>query len=761
MNLKDLYDEDIINKSTRFVIDHLINDPDYNYFNNTIQNEEQERVWEDLNKSPKVNDDNFNFDLTLERRKLIFLVFSFHNISTSNYCRYFDKKYISSTGYKNDILEVIEMGKLILSKFKTNEIPITITVTNLFGVSWCLKLPMPLRISDEIKYDDKQKDPAVTSKKENLFLTNQFSYIDLFESHFQVEPQIKVVNDSEIPEAYLNDISANFRINKTLLEHIEPINFQEPKCDDVVNVTEASSYIDKFILYPAFKLLNGIFSEHNRNKIIRIEKQLGLNPQVKADFTIEYNKNNANFTIPIEIEIAGISKSYEMRDMENENKFDEIFEEIVYQMISNNSTIGFGIDLEYYNYFNNTIQNEEQERVWEELNKSPKVNNDTFNFDLTLERRKLIFLVFSFHNISTKNHYRYFDKKYISSFIFLDDIEEVFKTGFSICDEVLLDIKQERNQNGIPIRKSILRATSYLFGVSWSLKLPMSLRIPLVPDPNDKSYPAFYYNSTSSSDNLVPEILEDYFQVAPKNNVEISDTFFEDLIDNFRIDIDLLQRIGLLGFQDSPGPVRNKATVSSYIKIFIFSPTKNILNGIFRMSKNDNKTILLSQHDGLHPDVPSDFLFIDSKTKSKIIPIQIRIRGVSDAYESRNDHNQTFCEIFNQVAYSMITNNSKLGFVMDMECILIVQFEDIRPLTRRKCFKDNMFHINCRMRCIKYLESNYSIVLLLTLLTSHYFTNIPRNQLSHMKTLLKTLEMSIEDKLAVKANYFHEIRFEI
>ncbi|KAK6464384.1 hypothetical protein DFJ63DRAFT_70148 [Scheffersomyces coipomensis] len=414
-----------------------------------------------------------------------------------------------------------------------------------------------------------------------------------------------------------------------------------------------------------------------------------------------------------------------------------------------------------YNYFNNPIQNEEQERVWEELNKSPKVNDDNFGFDLTLERRKLIFLVFSFHNISTSNHYRYFDKKYISSFIFLDDIEEVFKTGFSICEEVLLDIKQERNQNGNPIPKSILRTTSYLFGVSWSLKLPMSLRIPLEPDPNDKSYPAFYYNSISSSDNLVPEILEDYFQVAPKNNDEISDTFFEDLIDNFRIDIDLLQRIGLLGFQDSPGPVRNKATVSSYIKNFIFSPTKNILNGIFSKSENENNTILLSQHDGLHPDVPSDFLFIDSKTKSKIIPVEIRIRGVSDAYESRNDQNQTFCEIFNQVAYSMITNNSKFGFVMDMECILIIQFEDIRNLSRRKCFRGNSFYINCRMRCIKYLDSDYSITLLLTLLTSHYFANIPRNQLTHMINLLQTLEMTVEDKLAIRANYYDEIRYGI
>ncbi|KAK6461050.1 hypothetical protein DFJ63DRAFT_320460, partial [Scheffersomyces coipomensis] len=411
-----------------------------------------------------------------------------------------------------------------------------------------------------------------------------------------------------------------------------------------------------------------------------------------------------------------------------------------------------------YNYFNNSTQNEEQEKYWKELCENfeiKTVSKKTNKFNLTLERRKLIFLVFSFHNISSKNYFRYFDKDYISSKEFERDISQVINKGFKL---VIIEMERKRKLYKKGNIKSIINIVSNLFGVSWGTKLSLPLRILKENKTRVGSLSTrrlFHRNSRQSLNIPVPKVFEDYFQVVPRINelnvCEITNNYLDSLISELRIDRCSLEKIEYSGIGKSRWSGYNKCIVINYIEQYVLNPTCNLLDIMFCESKKHK--ITLGLQEGVDPDVISDITIKFHKSKSEviIIPVEVKTGGVSSAYESRNKENKkSFHEIFNQISYQMITNNSKLGFIMDMESILIVQFEDIRNVSRKQCLNDYQFHLNCRMRCLKYLESDYSINLLLVLLSNQCFIRVPKTQLTHMNELFHTLEMTERDKQDIK-----------
>ncbi|KAK6461043.1 hypothetical protein DFJ63DRAFT_214901 [Scheffersomyces coipomensis] len=363
MSLVSLLEYEIIDKSMEFVVDHLIADPNYNYFNDTIENQAQEKYWEELleikepeesNKSEIQNEgdevksdikESKKFDLTLERRKLIVMIFSFHNISSRNYFSRFDKEYMKSETFELDIAKVIkagtrhiasEMERRIKESDKLNIESITDCVEHLFSMSWTLKLPIPLKISNTAL-----KDGSIKQNSKSNFT---YTIRNIFEDHFQIEQNIVESDDGEIPDSYLDLLIEDFKIDAYLLAKFDDISFEQERFH-IKNESTVSQILYQYVLKHIGDILDSIFSENQEDSIIGVTKEVGIDLRIIPNYGFVKSDNNTKLSVPIEIKNGNIFDAYKSRKS-NPKKFLSLFNQVVFQLASYGSNIGIALDLE-------------------------------------------------------------------------------------------------------------------------------------------------------------------------------------------------------------------------------------------------------------------------------------------------------------------------------------------------------------------------------------------------------------------------------
>ncbi|KAK6461044.1 hypothetical protein DFJ63DRAFT_314837 [Scheffersomyces coipomensis] len=361
MNL--LYDYNIIDRSVKFVIGHLMADPDYNYFNNLTENQLQETYWQELMETNEPEESikiqyegdkvKSKFNLTLERRKLILLIFSFHNISPANYFSCFIKEYITSEDYEFDLTDIIAEGFKYINnegfsyietevKRRTTESEELIiesiqkAIKSLFSISWTLKIPISLGISTE-----NESTGAIKSTSKS-----KFTYIsgNIFEDHFQIEQNFDESDNGEIPDAYLDLLIADFKIDAYLLAKFTNIGF-EIGLLDVETEASVSHILYQYVLKHTGLILNAIFSEKERQRTITMLSKFGIDLRIIPNYGFVKSDNKTKLSVPIEIKNGNIFDAYKSRKS-NPKKFLSLFNQVVFQLASYGSNIGIALDLE-------------------------------------------------------------------------------------------------------------------------------------------------------------------------------------------------------------------------------------------------------------------------------------------------------------------------------------------------------------------------------------------------------------------------------
>ncbi|KAK6201365.1 uncharacterized protein RJT21DRAFT_34770 [Scheffersomyces amazonensis] len=203
--LKTLYE------STEYVVDKLINEPDYNYFNNAIQKDLLNKNWQELVSSQKSHEKDYSLMILNNEARLVFLLFNYHLPTSDNPFEKLDKNYINSPHYFPDIEFLIdyahhELDSIILEILCKKQIlrktQITNMVHRLFALTSSLFFP-PLA--------------EIPSKQKPQFKTLYRIHKDLFDEHYQFIPQSGNQDKMQITDKFLQEAIDNFELNKQLL----------------------------------------------------------------------------------------------------------------------------------------------------------------------------------------------------------------------------------------------------------------------------------------------------------------------------------------------------------------------------------------------------------------------------------------------------------------------------------------------------------------------------------------------------------------
>ncbi|KAK6202507.1 uncharacterized protein RJT21DRAFT_1899 [Scheffersomyces amazonensis] len=204
-----------IQKSTRFVIDHLLNTRNYNFFGDNEQEKDLNNSWSQFIETlPKETDAASK--LKSNRMRMAFVASNYHVISSKNPSSKLDRDYVASLQYRKDLDSIYSFLKLGTSKLldetgKQLEYKRKMTlenmVLNLFKTAIILSLPVPL-----LSENDKNVSASASVRSISKY-TNKAT---IFNTHFQINPS-PVEN---FDEEFINGIFSayGFALSMFLLE---------------------------------------------------------------------------------------------------------------------------------------------------------------------------------------------------------------------------------------------------------------------------------------------------------------------------------------------------------------------------------------------------------------------------------------------------------------------------------------------------------------------------------------------------------------
>ncbi|KAK6202505.1 uncharacterized protein RJT21DRAFT_112462 [Scheffersomyces amazonensis] len=335
-------DLDTIQKSTRFVIDRLFNTPDYNFFGDKEQEEELNNSWSQFIETlPKETDAASK--LKRNRMKMAFVAANYHVISSKNPSSKLDKDYVASLQYRKDLDSIYSFLKLGTSKLldetgkqleDEEQTTLENMVLNLFKIAIILSLPVPLLDAPERESEQSENDinQGITASAQSLRLvTNYVSRATIFDTYFQINPS-PVEN---FDEEFINGIFRNLIIDFEFLLTVTPVLQSNGFKFDYINESIVSDIVRIYTLFPVTSLVP---SEEPL-------PQHSVFSKVRTDFALIIEKDDKWFQVPVEIKPTGILKAFQQRnDERNNTTFLDLFNQVVYQMITFKSRLGFAID---------------------------------------------------------------------------------------------------------------------------------------------------------------------------------------------------------------------------------------------------------------------------------------------------------------------------------------------------------------------------------------------------------------------------------
>ncbi|KAK6461052.1 hypothetical protein DFJ63DRAFT_314844 [Scheffersomyces coipomensis] len=343
-------DINILENSTRFIINHLKDEPNYNYYNDPQQKQQFDHGWNQLIQ--KQQDYNGPDDLLKRNReRLTYLLNNFHIITPENPYPKFDEEYIFDEHYPRDLFaatqdiyfNISSLTRTILKEGNEEYIPsskdfIVDLVRKLSSLSWFFSVPMPQRGKVE-DFDSKDEHHF---KYDNSFVTRDDDsqskglpcYMDGGQPVF--ETRFRYVDKSNFQDMISSEIDLHqFKIDKLYLMDSECIGYYK-------GITHNKSiYFEQCLVQPVQKLLKGLFQE------VVLEKNYDRVETIIPTCSLSINKLGSEFSIPIEFKVRGICDLIEKsKDDCNNHDFNRFLNQIVYQTVYYQSEVGLAIDFD-------------------------------------------------------------------------------------------------------------------------------------------------------------------------------------------------------------------------------------------------------------------------------------------------------------------------------------------------------------------------------------------------------------------------------
>ncbi|KAK6463140.1 hypothetical protein DFJ63DRAFT_334697 [Scheffersomyces coipomensis] len=370
-----------------------------------------------------------------------------------------------------------------------------------------------------------------------------------------------------------------------------------------------------------------------------------------------------------------------------------------------------------YNFFNDATAKAEFETEWNHL-----VSNQIDDEEHFLEnnRTKLVFLVYNYHVLVPGKHFNKLSKCYLYSEQFYLDFDRL-----SSLSGILFDALYQTFTGPTDSNPAICRCIGQLYNLS------LIMAMPLVPT----TYPIL-----ESSSEMIPfsRIMKFYFELNPKVTL-INDDYINRLIHRFVVDKALLGKWGTIHQTNEKQILQemDELQFSRYICSNILLPIQSIL------LKKFNYAEVLNASE-LYVDV-SEFSIRVRKSRGYLkVPIEIQESDISIAFN--NQDSVKWKHIMNRILYVMLAYKSKLGFVIGVDCLLIVQIDETPDLFRLD--GTQAYSINCHTRCIKNDDMKYSIPLLLIIFLVDYFQNVKESDQNSMSLLFNNLKRDGTDYIS-------------
>ncbi|KAK6199531.1 uncharacterized protein RJT21DRAFT_121913 [Scheffersomyces amazonensis] len=358
--IREYIDHATIKESTKFVIQKLINETNYNYFNDPIEKENINKEWQRLiEKLPEPVDEESK--LEINRRQLAFKICNFHIIVPEN--TILDEEYIVSHQYMEDLLIVNDLVRdEVMHYVRNNNLYkptsidrdlIELSVDNLFSISRSVSVPIPrfkINSNNEIDpniYESILSPTSIipidyppTSYRESSRHSRLSSSNYTLKSHtFLTLLQIKAIsNENNFAD---NSLKMNFDkliIDKAALQTMKPFVFRIPRRDELYFSYEGivSTYIHHFILHAVMHFF------HDDESPKRYQS-----PCLNSNCSISYNPDNHEFNVPFDIKDQGVFEAYQNRNNQlKDTGFHELINEAIYNCLYCKSHIGFVIDMD-------------------------------------------------------------------------------------------------------------------------------------------------------------------------------------------------------------------------------------------------------------------------------------------------------------------------------------------------------------------------------------------------------------------------------
>ncbi|KAK6461051.1 hypothetical protein DFJ63DRAFT_314843 [Scheffersomyces coipomensis] len=354
--VNSINDSDILENSTRFVVNHLLDEPKYNYFNDPQEKQQFDHGWNQLiHKQQDYNGpDNL---LRRNRERLTYLLNNFHIITPENPYPKFDEEYICSAQYSRDLSDATRdtyisfsdlTRKILVERNKSykydNFDPIIILVNKLSTLSWLFSVPMPQKEQTNLDtQEDYNYEPnnSFIRRNSDSELNSLPCYMDggkpVFEIYFKIifyDPSYYGI----LGDTYLEQDMKRFKIDKSYLQNSESIGYYHGITHD------RSRYFEESLIDPIKRLLCGHFED------VELEKTYYRNETIIPSCCLRINKLGINFSIPIEFKQGGIYDLCETQKDKNSNtaEYHHFINQIVFQMINYKSKLGFAIDFDCF-----------------------------------------------------------------------------------------------------------------------------------------------------------------------------------------------------------------------------------------------------------------------------------------------------------------------------------------------------------------------------------------------------------------------------
>ncbi|KAK6199534.1 uncharacterized protein RJT21DRAFT_47853 [Scheffersomyces amazonensis] len=404
-----------------------------------------------------------------------------------------------------------------------------------------------------------------------------------------------------------------------------------------------------------------------------------------------------------------------------------------------------------HNYFNSPTEkkkfNDELKRLMEKL---PKPVDEESK--LEINRRKLAFKICHFYVIVPEN--TILDEDYIVSKHYVDDLSMAIEF---VHDEAMHSFPEEVENENKSVKESIKLCIKRLLSLSHSLSLPIPKLInstnkrdleidTSVPSPT--SYRQSSRNPKLASSNYTSRsIFHSHLNIrAISDETKFADDALKTMFDKLIIDKAALESMKPIVFRipriDDDIPL-NELDISVYISSYILDTIACILDKKFKSQL------------WINPKVIADFgIRIKKDNHDFQVPFEIKTKGIFAAYQNRNNQlkDTAFHELINEAIYNCLYCKSHIGFVIDMDCVLVVEIDvgDSTRMGRVDSIDGGEYQLPCNIRCLRFSDSKYNLTIILMMLIKDYFDNVNTHKEDQVERLFDTLRLTSQDIVDMK-----------